>query len=336
MFNTLLNKVCSKIEKNYTVMREPISAKLKLQIACRYLATGDSLGSLQYLYRVPKCTISQFLPYVFDAIYEVLKEYVMIPKTENDWKKIINGFETCWNFPQCIGAIDGKHVLIQCPPNSGSQYFNYKRTFSIVLLALVDHNYNFIFIDIGSYGSISDGSIFAKSSLHQALERNILNQPDGSVILGDEAFPLKPYLMKPYPRRNQLSIAQKVFNYRQCRARRVVENAFGIMSSRFRIFRSPILLAPTTVVKLIKATCALHNWIRKVGNEVTVTADIEDHVTGRIIPGNWRNVPRQNGLADVRAALQRNYLPEARQKREDLTNYFTGPGALDWQYKMIE
>lgn len=59
-------------------MREPLSAKLKLQIACRYLATGDSLGSLQYLYRVPKCTISQFLPDVFDAIYEVLKDYVMV------------------------------------------------------------------------------------------------------------------------------------------------------------------------------------------------------------------------------------------------------------------
>lgn len=200
---------------------------------------------------------------------------------------------------------------------------------------MVDHNYNFTFIDIGSYGSISDGGIFAKSSLQKALEGNLLHQPDGSVILGDEAFPLKPYLMKPYPRRNQLTLAQKVFNYRHCRARRVVENAFGIMSSRFRVFRSPISLAPQTVGKLIKATCALHNWIRKVGNDVA-TADIEEHATGRIIPGSWRNDPRPNGVVDVRAALQRNYLPEARQRREDFTDYFTGTGALDWQYRMIE
>lgn len=128
----------------------------------------------------------------------------------------------------------------------------------------MDHNYNFTFIDVGSYGSISDGGIFAKSSLRIAIEENQLNLPNGYVILGDEAFPLTPYLMKPYPRRNQLSIPQKVFNYRLCRARRIVENAFGILSARFRIFKSPIVLKTNTVIKLIKATCALHNWIRKM------------------------------------------------------------------------
>lgn len=59
-------------------MREALPARLKLEIACRYLATGDSLGSLQYLYRVPKCSISQFLPDVFDAIYEALKDYIKV------------------------------------------------------------------------------------------------------------------------------------------------------------------------------------------------------------------------------------------------------------------
>jgi len=63
---------------------------------------------------------------------------------------------------------------------------SYKGTFSIVLLALVDHNYNFTCIDIGIYGSNSDGGIFAKSSLKKALERNKLNVPHESVILGDE------------------------------------------------------------------------------------------------------------------------------------------------------
>lgn len=98
------------------------------------------------------------------------------------------------------GAIDGKHIVMECPSNSGSNYYNYKGTFSIVLLALVDHNYNFTCIDIGSYGSNSDGGIFAKSALKKALEENKLNMPHGSLILGDEAFPLETYLMKPFAR----------------------------------------------------------------------------------------------------------------------------------------
>lgn len=74
---------------------------------------------------------------------------------------------------------------------------------------MVDDNYNFTCIDIGSYGSYSDGGIFAKSALQKAINENALNIPTGSVILGDEAFPLKNYLMKPYPKRNQLTVQEK-------------------------------------------------------------------------------------------------------------------------------
>jgi hypothetical protein len=56
------------------------------------------------------------------------------------------------------------------------------------------------------------------------------------MIVGDDAFPLKPYLMKPYPNRN-LGITQRVFNYRLFRVRRIVENVFGILTSRFGVFQ---------------------------------------------------------------------------------------------------
>lgn len=106
-----------------------------------------------------------------------------------------------------------ENIIIQCPPNTHSQYFNYKGTFSIVLLALVDGNYNFTCVDIGSYGSQSDGGIFAKSNLMKAFENNKLNIPHDNVILGDAAFPLKYYLMKPYPSKFQQPVKEKVFNY---------------------------------------------------------------------------------------------------------------------------
>lgn len=115
-----------------------------------------------------------------------------------------------WNFPHCLGAIDGKHVVLQAPINSGSEFFNYKSTFSIVLFALVDANYNFLYVDVGGQGRISDGGIFKNSSLYKKLQNNDLNLPEPEPLLdgnqreipyffvGDEAFALADTLMKPF------------------------------------------------------------------------------------------------------------------------------------------
>jgi hypothetical protein len=85
------------------------------------------------------------------------------------WKSVANDFCTLWNFPSCLGALDGKHITIQSPSNSESLYFNYKKTFSNVLLAFVDAQYNFIAVYVGAYGKNSDGGIFGNSHLGKAL-----------------------------------------------------------------------------------------------------------------------------------------------------------------------
>lgn len=152
----------------------------------------------------------------------------------------MNDFAIKWNFP-CIGALDGKHILIRNPPDGGSDYYNYKGSYSIILLGLVDANYCFIYIDVGAQGRISDGGLFQESLLLQYLELDVLKNPPGSVIVRDDAFPLKPFLMKPYSRRD-MSLKERIFNYRLSRARRVSENAFGLLVAKFRIFERPIPL----------------------------------------------------------------------------------------------
>lgn len=107
------------------------------------------------------------------------------------------GFSDRWNFPGYCGAINGKHVIIQAPANSGSEYYNYKGTNSIVLLAVADHDYCFRYIDIGSYGRNTDGGVFQNNSLYPVLENESL-LPEGGLLVGDSAFPSKPYLLKPY------------------------------------------------------------------------------------------------------------------------------------------
>ena len=109
--------------------------------------------------------------------------------------------------------MDGKHIVIKQPKNSGSYYFNYKGTFNVVLLALLDANYKFIYVGVGCNGRISDGSVYG--ALSKAIENCLLSIPadrmiaEGMealphVILIDDAFPLTINLMKPYPLRNLL------------------------------------------------------------------------------------------------------------------------------------
>jgi len=145
-----------------------------------------------------------------------------------------------WNFPNYNGAIDGIHVNIQAPPNSGSKFFNYKHSFFVVQLVLVDAPYKFTLVDIGSYGRNSDGGIFAHSKLGKYSETHPgipeEKQFPGTlrlaphVIMGDEAFLLKTCLLKPYSGSQSKGDNEKsVFNYMLFRSRRVVENSFGIL-----------------------------------------------------------------------------------------------------------
>lgn len=96
-----------------------------------------------------------------------------MPSTKEEWLNIEKGFNG--KFPHAIGAMDGKHIVIQCPAHTGLEYFNYKRSFSIVLLAVVDSNYQFIFADIESQERISDGGVLRNSVLCQRISENNLN-----------------------------------------------------------------------------------------------------------------------------------------------------------------
>jgi hypothetical protein len=107
-----------------------------------------------------------------------------IPTTPDGWLEVAKQYNEIWNFPHCLGALDGKHVVLQAPINTGSEFFNYKSTFSIVLFALVDADYNFLYVDAGGQGRISDGGIFKNCSLYKKLQKNNLNFPQAAPLDG--------------------------------------------------------------------------------------------------------------------------------------------------------
>jgi hypothetical protein len=182
--------------------------------------------------------------------------------------------------------MDGKHVMLQAPMNSASEYFNYKTFFSIVLFVLVDADYNFLFADVGSQGCIWDGGIFKNSVLWKKIHEKSLHLPDPiplpghekvipHVILGDEAFVLHENIMKPYSGLHEKGSKERIFNYRLSRARQVVENAFGILTSVFRVLWKPILLEPNKATDIVLTTIYLHNFVRKVENLEICTLLVE-------------------------------------------------------------
>ncbi|KAJ4930774.1 hypothetical protein JOQ06_025082, partial [Pogonophryne albipinna] len=233
-----------------------------------YLATGDS-------YRVGHSTVAVIAREVAGAIWTALVEETMpVPQTE-DWRAIAAEFQERWNFTNCVGAIDGKHVVIQAPANSGSLYFNYKSTHSLVLLAVVDAQYLFRIVDVGGFGKSSDGGSLQNSAFGESLRDGSLQLPPDTVIpgaerlgllphvfVGDEAFPLLDNLLRPFPGRH-LTRERRMFNYHLSRARLVVECAFSILSSQWRMFRRVITTSLEVVELCVKATCVLHNFLRR-------------------------------------------------------------------------
>ncbi|XDV16266.1 hypothetical protein PO909_016059, partial [Leuciscus waleckii] len=181
-FNTLKELITPIIQRKNTNYRDCISVGERLMITLWFLATGESFKSLSYQFRVGMSTIQQFVPETCAAIYQVLKEKYLKVCTHSDntmeeCQRVAIGFQAQWNFPKCLGALDGKHINIRPPPGTGSTFYNYKRTFSIVLMALVDSNYRFLYVDVGCNGRVSDGGVFGGCSLQDALKKRTSNIP---------------------------------------------------------------------------------------------------------------------------------------------------------------
>ena len=243
-----------------------------------------------------------------------------------------------WQLPHCLGAIDGKHVRILHPPKTGSDYYNYKGYFTVVLMAVVGSNYEFLFSDVGCQGRISDGGVLRNTLFYQALEMGKLNIPQSKALpvddseewrpvipyffVGDDAFSLTRHLMKPYPNRGQTE-EQRIFNYRLSRARRVSENAFGLLASRFRVFHSMFNVRPESAISIVHATLVLHNFLLKQCPRYMTSVD--DAVDELHLPSNLENLTIPGC----------NHPKHATEIRDTLSEYLNGPGMVPWQWKLL-
>ncbi|XP_055625145.1 putative nuclease HARBI1 [Toxorhynchites rutilus septentrionalis] len=347
MFDELLALVAPQIERKDTIMRDAIPVSQRLSITLRYLATGNTFEDLKFSAAVSPQSIGHIVIETCAALINSLKEYIKLPTTEEEWKEIARDFNDRWNFPNCLGAVDGKHVAIKKPHGSGSLYFNYKKFCSIVMMAVVNANYEFIMVDVGINGRISDGGVFNYTEFGRAFSNKLIKIPEASqlpnsekrlpfVLLGDDAFAMTDNFMKPYPLA-ELSLDKRNFNYRLSRARRVVENAFGILVSRFGLFQKQISLSPEKAEILVMTCCYLHNYIRKRQPRTYITrsdVDDEDLQSGTLTRGSWRKTVANEGTP-LQATVSRNAPSSAKIVRDTYCHYFNNEGQLSWQLKAV-
>lgn len=297
------------------------------------MATGESFRSLSFGFRISHSYISVIVKETLCALKNKLVPLFLPDASSIDFKMKAAEFSFKWNFPNCILAIDGKHIRVRSPNNSGSLFHNYKDYFSTVLLAMVDANYKFIVVDVGSYGKEGDSGIFLKSELGKQILNGTFRFPEDSVlpgsniivpnvIVGDEAFRLHKHIMKPFPRKvGRDDDSKRIFNYRLSRARRVTENAFGLLSQVFRVFYQPINIEITTCDNLIWVACCLHNMLRDTYMENNERPFYELDTEQPGPTDSMLPMARTGGFSNI----------DGFEVRDRFKNFFNNEGSITWQ-----
>ncbi|CAN8000380.1 unnamed protein product [Ixodes hexagonus] len=338
-FTELADGIREYVTCQDTLMRQAITVEEQLDVTLRYLATGESFTSLHYQYRMGVSTMREKVINVCAALYLYLQpRYMKFPSCPEDWLKIAAGFEQRWEFPNCIGALDGKHVRIVCPKDSGSYYYNYKMYHSIVLMALVDADLKAIYVHAGVNGRCNDSVAFKSSSLYEKLASPTCGLPPpqalsgcakatNHVIVADAAFQLSDRVLRPYGKAqlqkdDKRKKERRVYNVRHCTARHVVESYFGIMASRFRILLTTINTCPSNASLITLTCCLLTNFIR-----VRSGAD-------RV--GGASTLQQFDAPEASLDSVQRAGIKSSASQRDEFKDYFSNEGRVVWQYQCLD
>ena len=191
-------------------------------------------------------TISSVCQEVCQVLVDHLwNENVSRPQTEEEFKQKILDMEEFWQFPCCWTALDGCHNRMKCLPGgfqSCKEYHNFKNFYSMVLMAVVDSHYRFVWGSCGFPGNSHDAVIFRSTGLWTRIQEGlipVIRKTVGDVtvpplVVGDSAFPLRTWLIKPYTNAF-LTPKQGYFNYCLRRARMVTAGAYGQLKGRWRV-----------------------------------------------------------------------------------------------------
>lgn len=214
-------------------------------------------------------------------------------------------------------------------------------------MAISDSNYKFIRVNVGAYGSEGDSGIFFGDKVGKKIYNDTLPLPNDTIIDGikipfyfiaDDAFPLQKRIMKSFvpSQNNPLTEEERIFNYRLSRARRCVENSFGILSRKWLCLSQPLRQLPSRVSKIVLTCCVLHNLLIKNKHYCPIGFADYYNENEELIEGEWRQNRQQ--LTSLQPLSGRGRASQmAKNLRNHLKDYVNSiGGSVSWQRKCIE
>nr|ACD54739.1 PIF/Harbinger-like protein [Adineta vaga] len=264
----LIDKIGPYLEKLETNYRATIPVDKRIAIALYTLGSSSELRKIAHLFGIGRSTTGEILREFCSTLVETLfYQFIKFPKSPDEIKETINGFYDKFNYPMCIGSVDGTHIAIKPPKGYETDYYNYKKHHSIIMRAIVNSDLLFTYVNIGASGRCNDSSIYNRSSLSQVIEDPIYDNHYMMInqikvrchFIADSAFSLSKTLMKPFPERPNMQKEYSTFNYRLSRARCSVERTFGALKNRFRLLHKKIEYNLSNITNMVKAATILHN-----------------------------------------------------------------------------
>uniref|UniRef100_A0A667Z7W3 DDE Tnp4 domain-containing protein n=1 Tax=Myripristis murdjan TaxID=586833 RepID=A0A667Z7W3_9TELE len=284
----LCNKLRPAMEREDPTFRESV---LKKRVAIAL--------SISHLFGVSVTTVCRCVQ-DFCAAAETLlvPEQIRLPD-EGRFRDMAAYMENRWGLPHCVGAIDGSHIPIIVPQQYHTDYFNHKGWHSLILQAVVDGKGKFWNVFAGLPGSLHDARVLRLSTL------NIGAVTAGYYILGNSAYPLQKWLLKPFHDTGRLTAEQHMFNHKFSRAQVVVENAFGRLKGRWRCLLKRKDCDTQLVKSMVLTCCALHNLCEEHGESYEASWDAPDTAECEPVAAAAQGVEEQG--RDVRNALMQYF-----------------------------
>ena len=237
-FEYICRLVGTALSRQDTAMRAAVPVEKRVSASLWRLASGDCYRTCGLIMGVSKSTAIECCHEFVHKLNSLQGDFIKFPIRREDALKKIEGFSQISKIPNVVAAIDGTHIPIKASQNNHEDYFNRKHFYSYVMQAEL-----YLSVSTGYPGSLHDARVLRLSEIFDAAENeNILMEPskdlNGTVIrpliVGDSAYPLKTWLLRPVKDNGTLTHEQKKFNKQLSKARIVSEHAIGKTKGRWR------------------------------------------------------------------------------------------------------
>ena len=268
-FNNLVALVRPKMQKALFAVREALTVEERVAIGITRFANGTTFSVTGRIFGVGKATAVQCFFDLMKALCGLKDQFIKFPSSNRDCELHIQTFKeyTKCKIPNIIAALDGTLVKIRKPTKNAVDFFCRKQYYAVNTQLCVGANLKILFMATGFAGSMHDSTQFRSTSLCSDLEENIVLRgplaylPDGTIyrplLLGDGAYRLSNYLLKPYS--GALNDSKRHYNRILSSARVIVENCNGVLKARWRLLLKMLECEVGNISDYITAACVLHN-----------------------------------------------------------------------------